>query len=189
MKKLVGLLVLAAGVASAAIPQTERDVLKTLYNSTNGNSWTTNTNWKSAGNFSAPGTECTWYGITCNGTSDHVDHVILIGNHLTGSIPSLNGLTNLQAFDVNGNQLTGSIPSLTGLTSLGYFNVSYNQLTGSIPALTGLTNLGTFYVHYNQLTGSIPALNGLTNLQAFTAFNNQLTGSIPSLTGLTNLQV
>ena len=67
MKKLVGLLVLVVGVASAAIPQTELDVLIALYNSTNGDSWTTKTNWKSAGIVSAAGTECTWYGITCTG--------------------------------------------------------------------------------------------------------------------------
>ena len=56
MKKLVALLVLVAGVASAAIPQTERDVLIALYNSTNGDSWTRNTNWKTNGNFSNAGT-------------------------------------------------------------------------------------------------------------------------------------
>ena len=193
MMKLVGLLVLAAGVASAAIPQTERDVLIALYNSTNGDSWTTNTNWKTAGSFDPAGTECNWHGVFCTSTSDHVEQVHLAYNQLTGSIPSLTGLTNLQYFNVRSNQLTGSIPSLTGLTNLQYFNVHSNQLTGSIPSLTGLTNLQYFDVSSNQLTGSIPSLTdtipsltGLTNLQYFDASSNQLTGSIPSLTGLTS---
>ncbi len=186
MKKLVGLLVLVAGVASAAIPQSERDVLIGLYNSTNGDSWTTKSNWKSAGIFSAAGTECSWYGITCTG--DAVTAFNLPANNLTGSIPSLTGLTNLQFFAVPNNQLTGSIPSLTGLANLQEFEVEFNQLTGSIPALTGLTSLRSFVVQYNQLTGSIPSLSGLTNLLFFYVGKNQLTGSIPALTGLTNLQ-
>jgi len=57
MKRFIGLLILFAGVANAAIPQSERDALIALYNSTNGDSWTTKTNWKSAGIFSAAGTE------------------------------------------------------------------------------------------------------------------------------------
>lgn len=36
-------------------------------------------------------------------------------------------------FDVSHNQLTGSIPSLAGLTALTYFYVNNNQLTGPAP--------------------------------------------------------
>jgi uncharacterized protein (TIGR03437 family) len=185
MKRFIGLLILLAGVANAAIPQSERDALIAFYNSTNGDSWTTKTNWKSAGIFSAAGTECTWYGITCTGGA--VTGIILPTNSLTGSIPSLTGLPNLQEFAVSSNQLTGIIPALTGLTNLQHFWVGSNKLTGSIPALTGLTNLSFFDVYSNQLTGIIPALTGLTSLGAFYVYANQLTGAIPSLTGLTNL--
>ncbi|NDJ09648.1 MAG: hypothetical protein EBY17_00425 [Acidobacteriia bacterium] len=186
MKRFIGLLIFLAGVANAAIPQSERDALIALYNSTNGDSWTTKTNWKSAGIFSAAGTECTWYGITCTGGA--VTGIILPTNSLTGSIPSLTGLPNLQEFAVSSNQLTGIIPSLSGLTNLQIFDATVNQLTGSIPALTGLTSLKRFDVYSNQLTGIIPALTGLTNLQQLWVGSNKLTGSIPALTGLTNLQ-
>ena len=185
MKRFIGLLILLAGVANAAIPQSERDALIALYNSTNGDSWTTKTNWKSAGIFSAAGTECTWYGITCSG--DAVTGIILPRNSLTGSLPALTGLPNLQEFAVSSNQLTGSIPSLSGLTNLQIFDATVNQLTGSIPALTGLTSLKRFDVYSNQLTGIIPALTGLTSLEEFYLYSNQLTGAIPSLTGLMNL--
>ena len=52
---------------------------------------------------------------------------------------------------VNNNALTGTIPALTGLSNLNYFNASNNQLTGSIPALTGLSSLSSFAANNNLL--------------------------------------
>ena len=110
-------------------------------------------------------------------------------NNVTGPIPSLSGLNNLQTFRCQRNQLTGPIPSLSGLTNLQFFGCDTNQLTGPIPSLSGLNNLRNFRCDTNQLTGSIPSLSGLNNLQTFRCFTNQLTGPIPSLSCLTNLQV
>lgn len=177
------LCVAVCGLAQAAIPPSERAVLDAIYTQTNGASWTTNTDWEGA-----IGTECSWFGIACTLAGDHVTVITLGSNNLTGSIPSLAGLTNLTYFFAVSNKLTGSIPSLAGMTNLQQFYVADNQLTGSIPSLAGLSNLQQFYVFSNQLTGSIPSLSGLTNLQAFFASGNQLTGGIPSLTGLSNLQ-
>jgi hypothetical protein len=114
------------------------------------------------------------------------------GNKLTGSIPSLSGLTALQVFDAYNNQLTEPIPSLSGLTALQNFDVSTNQLTGSIPSLSGLTALRNFWVYNNQLTGSIPSLSGLTALRSFYVSGNKLTGPVPAapislVTGGSNL--
>ena len=145
--------------AQATIPASERAVLTNLYASTNGASWSNNTNWNGA-----VGTECTWYGVACDAAQSHVTYISLESNNLVGTLPSISGLTALRAFDVGGNQLTGSIPSLSGLTALQGFWGYYNQLTGSIPSLSGLTALRSFQVHTNQLTGSIPSLSGLTAL-------------------------
>ena len=173
-----------AGIAQAAIPASERTVLLNLYTSTGGATWATSTNWNGP-----PGTECTWYGVTCDVGGTTVTSIYLGNNNLTGSLPgNLNGLTNLEFLAVEDNQLTGSIPALTGLTNLRLLRAYNNQLTGSIPALTGLTNLDGFEVSSNQLTGSIPALTGLTTLSYFGVSFNQLSGPIPTLTGLTNLQ-
>ena len=172
-----------ASTAQAIIPASERAVLTDLYASTNGASWTTNTNWNGA-----VGTECSWAGITCDATESQVIAIWLEFNKLTGTLPSLSGLTALQAFVVRNNQLTGSIPSLSELTALQLFNVSSNQLTGSIPSLSGLTALQQFVAYSNQLTGSIPSLSGLTSLQYFYVYNNQLTGSIPPISDLAALQ-
>jgi hypothetical protein len=185
------LLALHATAGEAAIPASERQVLLNIYTSTNGANWTNKTNWNGA-----VGTECTWYGIVCNAGGTNVTQVNLQENHLTGSLPAISGLTNLQYFNVwnnepigsTSNQLSGSIPALTSLTGLIQFAASRNQLTGSFPTLTGLSNLQFISVNKNQLSGPIPALTGLSSLKTFWANDNQLSGSIPLLTGLTTLQ-
>ncbi len=162
------------------IPASERAALLDLYNSTNGANWTVRTNWNGG-----PGTECTWYGVTCNASRSSVNLVVLPANNLAGPLPSsFNALTNLHVFDADDNHLTGTIPSLAGLTSLTIFRVSGNLLTGAIPALAGLTNLGFFEVYDNQLSGAIPALAGLAHLEYFLAQRNRLTGQIPPLTSM-----
>ena len=185
---MLALLCVASGGAWAqpapGIPASERTVLLNLYTSTAGATWTNRTNWNGAA-----GTECTWYGVTCNNTRNRVMSISLDENNLIGTLPSnLNALTNMAGFAVGGNRLTGAIPALTGLTNLAHFDVSGNQLTGAIPALTGLTSLDYFDVSGNGLTGSIPALTGLTQLESLFVDRNQLTGPIPPVTGLDRLR-
>ena len=129
-------------VCSATIPQSERDVLIALYMDTNGNGWLDNGNWCSGTcpltgtpTFAAAGTECPiagmantgWYGITCDGS--HVTKISLGFNYLSGTLPALTDLTNLQYVNFFNNTLSGSIPSLEGLTRLQILQVSDNQLT------------------------------------------------------------
>jgi Leucine-rich repeat (LRR) protein len=204
---LVAILLLGASSARADIPPAERAVLLEIFAMTNGASWYNKTGWDTA----TAGTECTWYGVTCNASpsvtklqlagnnlvgslpSDfnnltNLTDVVIGGNHFNSPIPSLTGLTSLKSFFADSSELTGPIPSLAGLISLVNFIVHDNKLTGSIPLLAGLTNLGDFEVYNNKLTGPIPPLTGLINLTCFYVFSNKLTGSIPPLTGLTNLE-
>ena len=170
----------AYGVSTA-----ERNALIALHNSTNGESWTYNTNW-----IGEEGTECSWYGITCDNNT--ITSVSLWRNYLTGSIPpELGNLANLTYLDLGDNQLTGSIPSELGnLANLQALYLDNNQLTGSIPPELGnLANLQALYLYYNQLTGSIPPeLGNLVNLGTLYLSYNQLTGGVPpelgNLTGL-----
>ncbi len=178
------LLIFFVAGAWGAIPASERAVLLNLYSSTNGASWTNKTGWNEG-----DGTECSWYGISCDTGPNHVIGISLNNNNLSGPLPAIGDLTYLQTLEAYGNNLTGPIPALSGLTSLQTIYLFANQLTGSIPSLSGLANLQTFYCSSNQLTGSIPSLDGLTSLNNVDLRNNQLTGSIPSINGLTSLSV
>src|ERR1700674_329179 len=117
MKRLMCFVVVMVGmfasVARADIPSTERDVLVALYNSTGGAGWAGQTNWNGA-----PGTECTWYAVTCDSGSAHVIGINLFSNNLTGPIPPLTGLTALQVFNFAFHNLTGTVPDLTGSSCL-----------------------------------------------------------------------
>lgn len=184
------LLLLAPLRLDAAIPAGERQVLINLYNATNGGGWASNANWCSgacpafgAHTFNAGGTECTWYGITCDSGQAHVVAIGLQANRLQGTLPDISALGALQYFNVSSNTLGGALPALGALSQLQTFYAGYNQLTGMIPGLGGLSNLGDFAVPHNQLTGSIPSLAGLTNLYSLVVAANQLSGSMPSLAG------
>jgi Leucine-rich repeat (LRR) protein len=163
--------------AHAAIPASERAYLIAFYNQTNGASWTNNSGW-----LGAAGTECTWYGITCNLAGDHVVKIVLYNEGLTGSLPAnLSPLTELFYIDVRKNDIGGALPAISSMTKLIQVYVSENKFTGAIPALPSA--IETFVASHNQLTGAIPSLSGLSSLIDFRVNNNQLTGSLPSLLG------
>ena len=192
MKRALVVIVLSAlvfaefGTVNAQVPENERTALIALYSSTNGNSWTDNNGWEEA----QRDTECTWYGVTCEGGS--VVEIDLRSNNLEGTIPSeLGQLTFLEKLYLNDNQLTGAIPPELGdLNNLLYIALSTNQLDGAIPLqLRQLTVLERLYLYDNQLTGTIPDwLGDLTSLVRLELGSNQLTGEIPvELGDLTNL--
>jgi hypothetical protein len=175
-------------------------VLLDLYASTDGDNWLSNTGW-----LGAAGTECTWYGVVCVG--DHVTQLSLNGDNLTGSLPDLAALTELQSLWLVDNHLSGPLPDLLFFSKLQNVIVRGNQFsntfpawdptaplvaidagnnafTGSIPTLSSTPTLQSAKFDGNWFTGPIPALSALTNLKHFTADGNQLTGPIPSLAGL-----
>ncbi len=194
---MIGLLAVGVapseGQAAAAhvdsIPAAERTALIELYTSTNGAGWANRTNWRTADDtdFNAPGTECTWYGVTCGSEQLAVQELNLSYNSLAGMVPaSLGSLAKLRLLELLSNQLLGTIPAELGnLVELRYLSLRFNQLSGSIPPELGnLTNLSTLFLDNNQLTGSIPpALGNLTNLSNLFLYSNQLTGSIPTELG------
>ena len=137
---------------SAKIPQLERDALVALYNSTDGANWKDNTGW-----MGEVGTECLWYGVTCESAS--VTRLSIANNSLTGTIPSeLGNLADLSYLYLGANSLNGNIPKELGnLTNLSYLHIGNNSLSGSIPKELGnLTKLTGIYLFSNDLTGAIP---------------------------------
>ena len=185
---------LLAAAAQAAIPPSEREALIAVYESTDGDNWSNQANWrKSPGVFNDPGTECTWFGVTCDAAGTTVSGLGLYGNQLSGTIPpELGNLVSLEDLSLSSNQLTGPIPTeLASLTNLQYLILHRNQLTGSIPPELGsLANLQSLYLQINQLTGPVPpGLGNLANLQRLALRSNQLSGTIPAeLANLANLQ-
>jgi Leucine rich repeat N-terminal domain len=88
------LLIAATNVAQATVPTAERQALQNLYTSTNGGSWSNSTGWNGP-----MGTECGWFGVTCDPGQTHVEFIQLASNGLSGTLPSLNALQRLQIFD------------------------------------------------------------------------------------------
>ena len=164
----------------------ERDnnysVLMALYNATNGENWTNNTNWGS----DKPCSE--WNG--CFFTDGILHSISLNNNNLTGQIPSeLGNLSYLEELDLGCNNLTGNIPSELGnLNKLERLHLGNNQLTGIIPnELGNLQSLKSLELGQNQLTGNLP--NTFSNLSKLTYLHlgwNQLEGIIPSSWGNMN---
>ena len=64
-----------------------------------------------------------------------LEELLSVGlNQLSGPIPDLSALDNLEILYLRNNQLTGPIPdSLGELTTLRQLSLSLNQLSGSIP--------------------------------------------------------
>ncbi len=178
----------------SGIPDTERAFLQEIYDNMHPELWVNSAGWNGP-----PGTECTWFGITCDGNQEHVIAVEMVQNNMFGPLPaSLSGQTQLRVFNLRANKgFTGTIPSLSALTSLEVFEASQLEgggdgsgLTGELPSLTGLSQLWRFNVQHNSLSGELPRFapaDGLTSLREFVATLNWFTGTLPSFDGVPNL--
>jgi hypothetical protein len=179
---LIAVLLFASWSAKAEVPQAERDALIALYNATDGDNWTNNTNWNTANPVSS------WYGVTV--TNNRVSNINLDNNNLVGTLPiDLGNIEGLAEFILRDNQLTGVIPSVLN-NVYGSLDLSNNQLTGAIPPELGLSSgLSILDLSKNQLGGSIPPeLGNLSNLQWLILEQNNLSGPIPpELGNLSNL--
>ncbi|UCH10823.1 MAG: VCBS repeat-containing protein [Fidelibacterota bacterium] len=135
--------------------KTDSLALVDLYNSTDGDNWTYNTNWLS-------GPVSSWYRVTV--TDGRVAEVELYSSNLSDTIPSSIGdLVNLTILRLDGNTLTGAVPTeICSLTSLINLRLSGNQLTAIPDEINDLTQLQYLYLSNNQLV-DLPALTALTS--------------------------
>lgn len=155
---------------------TERDILIALYDATNGDEWTNNTNWCTDTDLSE------WHGVS----TDYQGRVIsidLYSNNLVGTIPAEIGTFEaLWTLNLSYNQLSGEIPtSIAKLTELRNLYLSRNKLSGSIPSeMGGMRNLTYCYIYDNQLTGTVPeTLGNLSELEYIDFGGNMLSGDLP----------
>ncbi len=176
----------SAGITVNAPALSDRDILVTLYEATDGPNWNSSENWLT----DAPLGE--WYGVKTAGRG-WVTELSLDENDLTGPIPSeLGNLTSMERLYLDENDLTGPIPSELGnLTSLVRLALSSNNLSGPIPPEFGsLTSLESLSLPSNELTGPIPSeLGNLRHLAWLSLDSNDLSGPIPpELGNLTSVE-
>ncbi len=140
---------------------TDTIALMALYNSTDSANWTTKNNWGSSL------TLANWDGVTTD-ADGRVTDLELDDNNLVGTLPSeLRSLTSLTSLMLSENKLSGNIPNLSGLSQLEHLDLGDNQLNGTLPGWLGnLTNLEQLYLDHNELSGAIPRwVSNLTNLE------------------------
>ncbi len=173
-----------------SISQQEREALISFYNKLNGDSWTNKTGWKSGGNFTASGTENTWFGVTLGmqGPNLVVKEINLPSNNLTGILTdSLENLPFLEVLNLDGNNISGELDPLNSNTQLIELGLNNNNIVDTIPGWIGnLTNLTEVRLARNSLVGAIPSeIGSLVNLTKLRLEGNTLRGALP--TSFTNL--
>jgi len=142
---------------------------------------------------------------------EKIEVINLRNNILSGSLPSLRNLFNLQVLDLSHNYLGGEIPtgilpteslvrldlganlfqgpfpySVVHASNLQELILSHNEFTSSIPPNIGnLQHLTHLSLDQNRIRGTIPtSVHNLTKLVDLMLYNNDLTGTIPSEIGL-----
>ncbi|KAJ1441594.1 Serine-threonine/tyrosine-protein kinase, catalytic domain [Sesbania bispinosa] len=189
------------GSNAQLIPQDEVKLLQTISDKVE------NLNWKVTerscsgdngfGNQDISGDQIT-RNVTCDcsfnaSTICHVKFMSLLGNRLSGPIPSeIGDIASLQELNLEDNQLGGPLPpSLGNLRSLLRLLLSANNFTGTIPETLGnLNNLTQFRIDGSSLSGKIPSFIGnWTKLERLDLQGTSLEGPIPpAISGLTNLK-
>ncbi|PRP86710.1 putative LRR receptor-like serine/threonine-protein kinase [Planoprotostelium fungivorum] len=148
----------------------------------------------------APTLQTFWIGAnmlngtlpTCVSQLVNLLSVNVSNNQLTGSVPSLSGLTKIQFFSIYDNSFTGSIPDLPMTNTLHNLDLSYNMLTGHIPAnISQLTGIKELWLQYNNFDeGPVPDFSQMTLLEKLSLPFSRLNGEMPNYFGnMKNLQV
>ena len=190
---------------SCNITTNDFEILYSIFQSTNGGSWsynTTDTNssrWNFSGDPTSDPCKDNWYGITCSACptsySDYcpVTKINLASSNMSGNLPSdIWNLRNLTVIDLSYNTIAGPIPSNIGTAAaLIQINFNNNNLNSTVPSsIFNLLNIQEVYLSSNKLTGPIPDnIGNATTLIAFDLNSNWLTGSVPdSLRLLVNIE-
>ncbi|XP_073142875.1 receptor protein kinase TMK1-like [Henckelia pumila] len=129
---------------------------------------------------------CTWTHVQCS-TDNRVTRIQIGNQNLEGFLPpSLNKLTSLQIFEVMGNHLSGPLPSFSGLSSLQRILLNENNFS-SIPSdfFTGMNSLQEFSLDYNPLDSWVipESIKSASTLQKFSATSTNLSGILPDFFG------
>ncbi|KAL2642417.1 hypothetical protein R1flu_010004 [Riccia fluitans] len=102
---------------------------------------------------------------------------------LNGTIPaSIGSATKLTVLYLGSNQLSGPLPDLSALTDLQWFDAGNNTLTGPLPPFESAGQLYKVQLHSNDMNGTIPrGIFQQDNLQYFRVDHNpSLSGQLPA---------
>ena len=167
-------------VTTLTDPETANDslALVSIYQNTDGENWTDNTNWLT-------GRLRSWAGITMNGT--RVTTIDLNSNNLQGNFPELTGvLDQVTNLDVSNNEIL-TMGGIAGLDALSVLILSGNRLQfGSLESLVSvaptvtvspqkeileavltLEEQGTTFVVDRTVTGTSNSYNWFRNGESF----------------------
>eukprot|EP00735_Rhodelphis_limneticus_P015065 TRINITY_DN9215_c0_g1::TRINITY_DN9215_c0_g1_i1::g.13235::m.13235 TRINITY_DN9215_c0_g1::TRINITY_DN9215_c0_g1_i1::g.13235 ORF type:complete len:746 (+),score=59.66,sp/Q9SGP2/HSL1_ARATH/30.05/5e-44,sp/Q9SGP2/HSL1_ARATH/25.39/3e-13,sp/Q9SGP2/HSL1_ARATH/30.10/3e-12,sp/Q9SGP2/HSL1_ARATH/27.62/1e-10,LRR_1/PF00560.28/3.9e+02,LRR_1/PF00560.28/1.1,LRR_1/PF00560.28/44,LRR_1/PF00560.28/8.1,LRR_1/PF00560.28/0.012,LRR_1/PF00560.28/3.4,LRR_1/PF00560.28/25,LRR_1/PF00560.28/13,LRR_1/PF00560.28/0.0079,LRR_1/PF005 len=148
------------------------DLLRLLYESTNGDSWKISTNW-----LNSSVSPCDWFGVICNGSE--VSQLDLSNNSLSGTLPvELFMLQSLTVTRLSHNSLTGTIPPIG--SSIIEVDLSYNNFGGfDDDTIAGAVGIEILNLAENSLKGSVPSkLSELERLTELYLDGNHLNGTI-----------
>ena len=151
------------------IPVQERDFLRELYESTQGDGWLSSKGWNDPTVHPSE-----WDGLIV--VEGHVRAIDLGGNGLCGTIPeSIGNMVGLENLDMSWNLLQGHVPETIGnLASLVELKLYHNRLSGQFPQNIGqCANLETLLIWRNEFTLALPStLRQCTLLSRLWAFDN-----------------
>ena len=155
-------------------------VLVNLYKKLSGDKWTSDKQWP----FIQPMT--TWKGVTL--TNQRVTELSLNNGNLQGELPiEIAGLTNLKTLSLIGNKLSGNVPTALSQLNLEELSLGGNLYSGSIPGvIASISSLKKLDLSKNTFNGNIPDLSSLKNLEYLSLSDNQLSGNIPNTLGNLN---
>lgn len=99
--------------------------------------------------------------------------------HLTGSIPDLSSLPDLEILNLADNQLNALPSYLEGFSHLQSLDLRRNRFSGEINAdFRKLTYLKDLYLSDNEFGGPVPEC--ASSLRTVYLYNNQFSGPLPS---------
>ncbi|XP_008798481.1 receptor protein kinase TMK1-like [Phoenix dactylifera] len=132
--------------------------------------------------WTGPADPCTWTGVTC--TEGRVTAIQVGNRSLAGKLPpEVRNLTSLLRLEVYENQLSGPLPSLAGLSSLQALLLHGNSFSGAPPKdfFSGLSSLQSAYLDDNPFDPwPIPAnLKDAAALVNFSANSANVSGELP----------
>ncbi|WOG97320.1 hypothetical protein DCAR_0416660 [Daucus carota subsp. sativus] len=137
---------------------------------------------------------CSWIGVSCDASQEHVTALNLSMMSFKGTIaPHIGNLSFLTSLDLKSNQISGSLPIvLFNMPALRVINLSDNALSDNLPVnmCSNHSRLKALYLSSNQLHGEIPAsLYSCRELQYLSLENNTFDGRLAKEIGnLTNLK-